>query len=515
MYALDSYNELSDSLKNKAILLGSFMTFLRVFFELKTGRPFTLSQPVGRESHFITIAKELKSVFRGEVNRLIINVPPGHGKSTILAYWVAWCMANYPDSNFLYISYAYELAEKHTSTIKEIMEMPLYRELFGVELRTDSKAKGKFKTTSFGTVMAFGSSGAVTGQDAGLPNLDRFSGGIIIDDAHKPDECHSDTIRQGVIDNFNETIKQRPRGPTVPIIFIGQRLHEEDLPSFLISGEDGYDWRKVILPALDVAGNALYPEAFPKDRLLIEQRVNRYTFAAQMQQNPQPAGGGIFKKDDFLVLDMEPHIISSFVTIDTAESEKKWNDATAMSFWGVYRIEFRGIDTGMYGLHWLGCREVRIEPKDLENEFFDFYTSCMRHRVKPQLACIEKASTGVTLCSTLKGIPGLRVVEIEVRGANAKNKMDRFIDCQKYVAGHHITFTKGDKHIETCLEHMRKITANNSHAHDDIADTMQIAIQYALIEESILPKKNNVEQDAMMADMISGMTTISNLRAAR
>ncbi len=72
-----------------------------------------------------------------------------------------------------------------------------------------------------------------------LPGLERFSGAVIIDDAHKPDEVHSDTIRQSVIDNYRETIQQRCRGINVPIIFIGQRLHEDDLAAYLINAKDG------------------------------------------------------------------------------------------------------------------------------------------------------------------------------------------------------------------------------------------------------------------------------------
>lgn len=501
---------LSAKQHTKAHFLGSYMTFLRVFFHLKTGREFTLSSPLGRESHFITVAKELKQVFVGDINRLLINIPPGHAKSTMLVYWIAWCYANYPDCNFLYISHAYELAEKHTATIKEIMEMPYYREMFGVELRTDSKAKGKFKTTAGGTCAAFGAQGAVVGQDAGLPNCARFSGAVVIDDAHKPDDCHSETLRQKVIDNFNETIKQRPRSVKVPIIFIGQRLHEQDLPAYLLEGKDGYEWRKVILKSLDVKGNALHPDVFPKKMLEIERRVNPYAFFAQHQQTPQPDGGGIFQREWFQLLELEPKIINTFITIDSAETDKSWNDATALSFWGIYKIVHRGIDFGMYGLHWLACREVRIEPKDLEAEFYDFYGECMRHKIKPDKVLVEKKSTGTTLASLLKGVPGLRVIAIE-RNAGGGNKTQRFFECQKHIAANKISLTSGAKHVEMCLEHMRKITSNESHAHDDIADTLEMAIRGAMIDETLLPYKNT-ESDIVMDALTQRLNEITHLR---
>lgn len=471
-------------------LLSSFMGFLQYFFELKNNKPFVLSQPIGRQSHFLTIRDELEKIAKLETNRLIINVPPGYAKSTMLVYFVAWTLAKYPDSNFLYIAYSQELAEKHTGTIKEIITMPAYKYYFGIELMHDSKAKSNFKLKQGGSIKAFGSSGSITGQDAGLPHLDRFSGAVIIDDAHKPTEVHSDTIRQSVIDNYNQTIKPRPRGPNVPIIFIGQRLHEEDLAGFLINGGDGNKWKKVVLQALDGAGNALYPEVHDKAFLQLEADFNPYVFASQYQQNPQPAGGGIFKPEWFYVHDFEPEIVRTFITVDTAETDKSYNDATVFSFWGLYKVKVGVQELNIWGLHWLDCLEIRVEPKDLENQFWSFYMRCMRHNIKPDVACIEKKSTGTTIVSIFKQTQGLRILEIERYRMNGRpcSKIDRFLECQSFVAAKRISFTRGDLHIDICREHCRKITANNTHAHDDIADTMQIAIQTALVEGTLLPK---------------------------
>src|SRR5690349_13001190 len=94
----------------RARLWGSYLLFTRTFFPIVTSREFTISQPVGRESHFITIARELTLAARMQNPSLIINVPPGHGKSVMLSMWVAWTMSKYPNSQFLYISYGKVLA---------------------------------------------------------------------------------------------------------------------------------------------------------------------------------------------------------------------------------------------------------------------------------------------------------------------------------------------------------------------------------------------------------------------
>ncbi len=467
-----------------AKLKGSLLLFIQALFPILTGRDFIISRPIGRESHFITIARALTKCTRLEALRLLVNVPPGHGKSIMVSFWIAWCMAKWPDCNFLYISYSKTLAATHTDIVKRIMSLSQYKVIFDVHLRDDSQAKDSFTTEAGGTVAAFGSAGAITGRNAGLPGLDRFSGAVIIDDSHKPDEVHSDLIRESVITNFRETIQQRPRGINVPIVFIGQRLHEQDLPAYFLSGEDGYTWDRVILKSLDDAGNALYPEAFPLDMLLIRKDKDRYVFAAQHQQDPQPAGGGLFTFDDFPILSDEPKYLCTFITADTAETEDPRNDATVFSFWGMYNIITHGEKTGLMGLHWIACREMRVEPKHLEDHFLDFWKDCVRHESPPQVAFIEKKSTGVTLISILKGMRGLKIREIE-RTRKSGSKSQRFIDIQPYIASKQVSLPAHADHTNMCISHMKKITNNDSHAHDDIADTCADAVRIALINKML------------------------------
>jgi predicted phage terminase large subunit-like protein len=465
-------------------LQSSFFLFIRTFYPILTGRAFILPQPHGRESHIITVCRELVKCAKLDTLKLVCNIPPGHGKSTLLSFWIAWCMAKYPDSRFLYISYAATLAASHTDTVRRIMMLKEYKELFGVELRADSKAKDFFQTTAGGAVGAFGSSGAITGRDAGLPGLDRFSGALILDDPHKPDEVFSDTMREKVIQNYRDTIQQRARGINVPFIMIGQRLHEADLAAYLLNGEDGHEWHRVILKSIDDTGNALYPEAFPLAMLRIRQERDIYVFASQHQQDPQPAGGAMFKKNWFVIMDIEPEMITTFITCDTAETDKDYNDASAFSFWGIYEIITFGRKTGEYALHWLDCIEVHVEPKDLKDTFIDFWSDCMRHKVSPLMAAIEKKSTGTTLLSVLQDIRGIQVRDIP-RSRASGSKTARFLECQPHIAARKISFTNGARHMENCITHMTKITANDSHRRDDIADTLADAVRIALIDKTI------------------------------
>lgn len=495
-------------------LRSSLIEFTQFFYPILTGRQFIISQPMGRESHHVTICRALTSAARLEIpdHRLLINVSPGSGKSTMLAMWVAWTLAKWPDSRFLYISYSKVLAAKHTETIKRIMQLAQYNYLFDVRIRHDSKAREYFQTTDGGAVAAFGSGGAITGQDAGLPGLDRFTGAVIIDDAHKPDEVHSDTIRQSVIDNYRETIQQRARGINVPYIFIGQRLHEDDLAAYLIAGKDGYEWHKVILKGIDEAGNALYPEVDPLAKLLKKQQTDPYVFSSQYQQDPIPAGGALFKPEWFVMLEEEPQILYSFITADTAETSKTYNDATAFSFWGIYEIESYGVKTGQYGVHWIDTIETRIEPKDLKDTFLDFWQQCMRYPKPPQMIAIEKKSTGGTLLSLLDEIRTVKLVDIP-RTREQGNKTKRFLDAQPYVAERRVSFPAYGKHVKLCVEHMSKITANETHRWDDIADTAADAIRIALIEKNIISSQINATDYSGLAKTITSTSQkINRLR---
>ena len=497
-------------------LLSSLFGFTRFFYELHTKREFIISNPLHREPHVQTVCRELTDVFMLKTMRLMINIPPGFSKTTLCQYFIAYCYAWYGDCRFLYISHSYDLAATHTHTIKKIMDLKEYRQLFNIQIRRDQSAKDFFETTAGGAVAAFGSKGSIVGRDAGLPGLGRFSGCLLLDDMHKPDEVHSDGIREKVHRNYFETIETRLRSANVPVVFIGQRLHEDDLCAHLLNGADGMVWRHINLKAIDDNGNALYPEVMPKSKLLLMKDKQPYVFSAQYQQEPVPAGGALFKEEWFETLDEGPEILATFLTFDGAETEKHYNDATAMSFWGLYKLKHENIDLDLYGLHWLDCWEEWAEPKDLESLFMDFYASCLRHPVKPTVSAIEKKSTGTTLLSVLKKRQGLSLIDVE-RSAADGSKTDRFIKMQPFIASRQITLPKYGKHNVKVIKHMKSITASNVHKRDDIADTCQIAIDIALVRKLIILKSGSEqkESDARVKKVMSTFIKVQKARNKR
>lgn len=481
-----SSDELSQTDLLRYKLLGSFLDFTRYFYKTRTGRKFELSEPVSRESHYITVAKALKKTFNGEHARLIINIPPRYGKTEMLIHWIAWCIAHNPASQFIYVSYSKTLATKQTATIRQIITHPEFKRLFpNVQLAGDAQAKDNFETTAGGSVYAVGSEGSITGRGAGIKGSKEFGGAIVIDDIIKPADAVSDVVRKKVNDwYFNTLLSRRNDGDKTPIVFIGQRLHEDDLGGNLLNEFDGHAWEKVIIPALNEYNHALMPSLHDSDYLLNLEKSSPYEFAAQYQQNPQPAGGGIFNAEWFSSLPRFPSFLGTFITADTAETDKTWNDATVFSFWGVYKISYEDIETEMYAIMWLDCHECRVEPKDLKNEFMSFWSTCMQFTVKPKHIYIEKKSTGTTLVSILNELQGLSVMPIE-RTRNSGSKTSRFLECQPYAASKQITFLDGASHRDMCIKHMSGITSNDSHKHDDIADTFSDAVKIALIDNAL------------------------------
>jgi hypothetical protein len=496
--------------------LRDFMAFQKYFFPFLEGQEFVISKPICREPHQIQLANLATRIINHDVERLIVNIPPSYGKTTWAVMLAAYGLAFYPRSRFIYISYSAGVAITQSTKIRCIVELRQYQQIFGVELSSHTRGKEFFITNHNGMVYAAGSEGTITSKHAGLAHIDEFGGCIFIDDFHKPNEVHSDTIRDRQNENFHKTIRSRLNNRKTPIIFIGQRLHEGDLPALLMGGQfDTHVWEKFILEALDPAGNALDPSKHTKEELMRLREINEYVYSAQYQQNPQPAGGGIFKRDKITVLDQIPdNIMSSFLTVDTSETARTHNDATAFSFWGLYKLKQNGKETNITALVWLDAWEIWVEPCDLENKFMQFYYQCARFHVEPKLIGIEKKSTGTTLLSTLQKLPGLTVIDTIPHRTTGKyqnagnlkedikiamsraNKIEGFLSCQSYVHSGRVTVmnnifdTNGE---ELCINHLTKITANDTHIRDDLGDTMRDAINMGLMSDYVLNLSNHAQ----------------------
>ena len=275
--------------------------FTRAMFPARRGGQFKSNW------HQEVICSALERVVIGKSKRLIVNVPPRSGKTELAVInFMAWCMGLFPDSEFIHASYSKRLATANTYAVRALMQSGKYQAVFPwTSLQQDSRAKDEFRTAQGGIVYATGADGTITGYGAGKMR-DGFSGALLLDDPHKAGEATSPVMRANVIDWFQTTMESRKNSQDTPIILIMQRLHEDDLSGFLLSGGNGETWEHVSIPAMDDEGNSYWPEQVPVDDLKRQEAANPYVFAGQQMQRPAPKGGGMFPVDRFQIIDHKP-----------------------------------------------------------------------------------------------------------------------------------------------------------------------------------------------------------------
>lgn len=273
--------------------------FSRWMFLRRRGYPWM------RAPHHKQICDALMRVFNGETKRLIINIPPRYSKTELaVVNFIAWALGRVPDAEFIHASYSSTLAVNNSVQIRNMVQHEDYRAIFpDVVLAEESKAH--WKTTAGGVMYATGTGGTITGFGAGK-HRPGFGGALILDDLHKADEARSDTMRQNVIDWFQNTLESRKNSPETPIVVIMQRLHEEDIAGWLLRGGNGEEWEHLCLSAIQEDGTALWPEKHDIETLHRMEQAAPYVFAGQYRQQPAPPDGGLFKPNELLFVPVIP-----------------------------------------------------------------------------------------------------------------------------------------------------------------------------------------------------------------
>jgi len=284
----------------------------------------------------------LSKVERKEKARLIIEVPPRHGKSALATTkFPAWALGKYPSLKFIITSYAADLAEKFGQATKDIMLSSEYGVIFPeTSLRKDTKAKGDWATTKNGSYTAVGVGGPITGKGAHIA--------IIDDPVKNREEAESQTIRDKVWDWYTSTLYTRLEGDGA-IIVIMTRWHQDDLVGRLLEqqaeaekdGRPHDKWEVIRLPAIAEEdepmrkeGDALWPDKFPLPTLSsIRENVGVYDWASLYQQDPVSAAAQVFKKEHFQYYtpeQLESKYLTYHTFIDPAISQKEKADNTVV-----------------------------------------------------------------------------------------------------------------------------------------------------------------------------------------
>lgn len=435
------------------------LTFTKTMFKARKGQDFV------ENWHHAKICNILEKVVIGQVKRLIINIPPRYSKTEIAVInFMAWCIGNFPDSEFIHASYSSRLAANNSYQTRSVVQSEVYSEIFpDARLMTDSKAKDEWRTTAGGCVYATGADGTITGYGAGKMR-DYFGGCIIIDDPHKAGEASSDIMRQNVLDWFQTTIESRCNSPDTPIIIIMQRLHEQDLTGWLLGGGNGEKWEHLCVPVLDEHDNPLWPFKHDRKTLARMESSNRYVFTGQYMQRPSPLGGGLIKGQWFGRYQILPTLKYRKIYADTAQKTAERNDYSVFECWG------HGEDGRIYLLDMI---RGKWEAPELKRRAIEFWNKHAADKSSPlRQMVIEDKASGTGLIQEIKN-----AARIPVRAQQRSiDKLTRVMDAVPYIESGYVMIPEDAPFTSDFVSECEGFTADDSHLHDDQIDPMCDAI---------------------------------------
>ncbi len=285
--------------------------------------------------HIEALCDTLEALASGEadIQELVVNVPPGTMKTLLVSVmFPAWLWATKPGLRFLCASYNAPRAIDAAAKLRQIVESPWYQEHYAVTLANDQNAKTRFNTTKGGYCIATSVGGLGTGEH---PDY------IFVDDPITEGQSRSDADRKEANIWYDRTIGARGMIRGVKVVVIMQRLHEDDLSGHILSrgGAHHVCFPMRYIPSrpatesdrgytadpLDPrihAGQLLWPELLDEAKVrTLELKLGPYGAAGQLQQQPSPEGGGLFKREWFKFIDITPRAARRARGWDTASTE--------------------------------------------------------------------------------------------------------------------------------------------------------------------------------------------------
>jgi len=252
---------------------------------------------VGEDGELVAIGRQAKEY------DLIINIPPGTSKSTIVTVMApVWAWVNDPTLRFITGSYSGRVSLDQAVKSRDIIRSPRFKLLFPeLQVKDDEDGKSNYKTTQLGQRFSTSTGGSATSQHAHC---------IIIDDPLNPKQAVSELQLDAANNWLDSTLSTRKVDKAVSIlVLIMQRLATNDPTGHLISNKKGKRIRHICLPG-ELSGDVKPRElrAIYQDGLLSPARMNReilaelavdmgsYNYAGQIMQRPIPLGGGIWKR---------------------------------------------------------------------------------------------------------------------------------------------------------------------------------------------------------------------------
>ena len=464
--------------------------------------------------HLDAIAEHLEAVSRGEIRKLLINIPPRHSKTLLASIsWPAWIWAKQkqegnplvgPQTKFLCLSYGDTLALDSAILMRRLILSPWYQERWGkrVQLTGDQEAKSKFDTTAGGTRISASFDGTVTGRGGDIK---------IIDDPIKADDAESAVRREAVIRKYDGVLKSRMTDPrhTAEVVVM-QRLNEQDLSEHLLeAGEHVHLWLPAefeesrrcttVLGWTDPRkndGELLWPERFGKSELATFKR-NPYEWSSQWQQRPEVRGGAIIKREWWQPYETDdgkvPACTYVVASVDPAYTAKESNDPSGFVIVGVYYDE-RGHSRMILLNAWrkrleIPGPEVERLPGEPEAQYIKrsqpswglvewIAYSCKRFRVHKLL--IESKASGLSVAQEIRRLHSGQGWGVELVDPKGQDKVARVYSVQHM-------FSDGMVYIPTFSDSslrewgqqvVDEFAVFPKGAHDDLVDATTQALRH-------------------------------------
>lgn len=438
---------------------------IKAFETLHPGEP-----PLELAWYLRSICQALVSVHEGQERRLVVTVPPRHLKSvTASVAFVAWVLGHKPRAKIMVASYSHDLARHHSNQTRIIMESDWYRKDFpGTRISDRGNRALELETTAGGVRKAVSVGGSITGFGADI---------IIVDDCMKADEAKSPTVRQELRNWFDNTLLSRLNDKSSgSIISIQQRLHEDDLPAYML--EKGY--RHLNLPAIAdreeaipvsptrlhrrLVGDLLNPTREDRDTLeQLRRDLGPQVFSAQYQQEPVTAEGNMMRMEWFGTYEEVPprHQFHKLVqSWDTAMTSQPTSDWSVCTTWGFELASSKW--------YLLDVFRKRLDFPDLKRAVVGLRKSWRADKV-----LIERAGTGHPLYQDLATTSGFKAVLITPKAG----KEERFSGCLAEIEAGHFLLPREAAWLN---EFRAELKAFPSGKHDDQVDSFSQFVKYQL-----------------------------------
>lgn len=306
--------------------------------------------------HLDVLDEALMKVSTGELKRLIVTMPPRHGKSErVSRKFPAWHIGRNPDDEIILASYSVDLSRGFSRIARDTLTDNAG--LFGVEVDANNKSSESWGTAEHrGGLHAAGVGGPITGKGAKIA--------IIDDPVKNAEEADSETMREKIWEWYTSTLYTRLT-PDGRIVVVMTRWHEDDLVGRLLKKESdeiaegshkGERWTVINFPALAEKddylhrpeGEPLWPEyGFDKQRMeQIKVDVGSRVFNALYQQRPSAADGNLLKREWWRYYDplTPPPFASQLISVDAAFKDEEDNDFVVIQVWGKNEANLYLID---------------------------------------------------------------------------------------------------------------------------------------------------------------------------